>query len=97
MGKLNCSNWERSQKTRHELIDGVPVAMAGASEGHTIIQGNIFAALLSRLRGGPCRPFPSDMAMKTGSRKGRYPDVTVDCGPRNPPARIPVGASAAWY
>jgi len=62
-------DWERSQKTRHELIDGVPVAMAGASEGHNIIQGNIFAALLSRLRGGPCRPFPSDMAMKTGSKK----------------------------
>jgi len=79
--------WERSQTTRHELIDGVPAAMAGANEGHNIIQGNIFAALLSRLRGGPCCPFPSDMAMKTGSRKGQYPDVTVDYGPRNPENR----------
>ena len=80
-------DWEHLQDWRHELVDGVPMAMAGASEGHNIIQGNIFAALLSRLRGGPCRPFPSDMAVKTGFRKGRYPDVTVDCGPRNPENR----------
>jgi len=76
--------WEKRQETKHELVDGEPVAMAGASEGHNIIQGNIFASALGKLRGGPCRPFPSDMAMKTGSSKGRYPDVMIDCGPRNP-------------
>ncbi len=43
------------------------------SEGHTIIQGNLFAAALTKLRGSPCRPFPSDMAVKTGFQKGRYP------------------------
>lgn len=80
-------DWERFQDVRHDLIDGVPVAMTGASEGHNIILGNIFAALLSKLRGGPCRPFTSDMAMKTGVRSGRYPDVSVDCGPRNPANR----------
>lgn len=76
-------DWERHQDTKHDLVDGVPVAMAGASEAHNIIQGNVFAALLTKLRGGPCRPFSSDMAMKTGANRGRYPDVSVDCGPRN--------------
>jgi Uma2 family endonuclease len=77
-------DWERHQETKHELVDGEPVAMAGGTEGHNIIQGNLFAAALARLRGSPCRPFPSDMAVKTGFQKGRYPDVTIDCGPRNP-------------
>lgn len=79
--------WEAIQSSKHELVDGEAVAMAGASEGHNIIQGNIFAAALGKLRGGPCRPFPSDMAVKTGADKGRYPDVTVDCGRRNPTNR----------
>jgi Uma2 family endonuclease len=54
------------------------------AEGHNIIQGNLFAAALAKLRGSPCRPFPSDMAVKTGFQKGRYPDVTIDCGTRDP-------------
>jgi Uma2 family endonuclease len=77
-------DWERHQETKHEFVDGEPVAMAGGSEAHNIIQGNLFAAALAKLRGSPCRPFPSDMAVKTGLQKGRYPDVTIDCGPRNP-------------
>jgi len=76
--------WERFQPTRHELIDGVPVAMAGGSEAHNLIQGNLFATAHAKLRGGPCVPFTSDMALQTEDRKGRYPDVTIDCGQRNP-------------
>lgn len=77
-------DWERRQEFRHEFVDGYPVAMAGATEAHNVIQGNIFASALAKLRGGPCRPFPSDMLVRTGTGRGRYPDVTVDCGPRNP-------------
>jgi Uma2 family endonuclease len=76
--------WERQQDTKHEFVDGVPVAMAGGTEAHNIIQGNLFATALSKLRGGPCRPFPSDMLVRTGTGKGRYPDITIDCGQRNP-------------
>ena len=53
-----------------ELVDGEPVGMAGGSEGHNVIQGNLFAAALAKLRGSPCRPFPSDMAVKTGTPEG---------------------------
>lgn len=77
-------DWERHQEFRHELVDGVPVAMTGATEAHNIVQGNLFAASLAKLRGTPCRPFPSDMLVRTGTGQGRYPDMTVDCGPRNP-------------
>jgi Uma2 family endonuclease len=55
--------------------------MAGGTEAHNVIQGNLFAAALIRPRGGPCRPFPSDMLVKTGTGRGRYPDMTIDCGP----------------
>ena len=75
--------WERRQEIRHEFIDGVAVAMAGGNEAHNIIQANLLAAALTRLRGSGCRPFPSDMKVLTGTGRGRYPDMTVDCGPRN--------------
>src|SRR4029077_2323512 len=77
-------DWERHQETKHELVDGKPVAVAGGSEGHNIIQGNLFAAALAKLRGSPRRPVPSDMGVKPGLQKGLYPAVTIDCGPRNP-------------
>jgi Uma2 family endonuclease len=65
------------------LVDGVPVAMVGSTEAHVIISGNIFATARERLRGMPCRALTSDMATKTGIRRGRYPDVTIDCGAPN--------------
>ena len=63
-------DWERHQETKHEFVNGAPVAMAGGTEAHNVAQGNLFAAALTKLRGGPCRPFTSDM--------------TIDCGQRNP-------------
>jgi Uma2 family endonuclease len=76
--------WEQSQPMKHELIDGVPVAMVGGTEAHSIIHVNILSVAREKLRGGPCRALSSDMAAKTGKRQGRYPDVTIDCGKRNP-------------
>jgi Uma2 family endonuclease len=43
-------DWERHQETKHELVNGEPVAMAGGNDGHNIIQGNLFAAALAKLR-----------------------------------------------
>ncbi len=75
--------WDHRQPTKHELVDGVPVAMVGSTEAHVIISGNIFATARDRLRGNPWRALTSGMATKTGVRRGRYPDVTIDCGPPN--------------
>jgi len=74
--------WENRQEFKHEFVEGRPVAMAGGTIAHNVIQTNLIVAAASRLRGTPCRPFPSDMLVRTGMDRGRYPDMTIDCGPR---------------
>jgi Uma2 family endonuclease len=71
---------------RWEFVDGVPVRMmTGATTRHDQIVVNLIAELRFRLKGGPCAPTTADQAVKTQSdRRVRRPDVTVDCGPRDP-------------
>lgn len=73
---------ERNALQRSELVNGQPVAMAGASLRHNAIVRNLLVALGSRLRGHPCQPYPSDLrvhAPATGLYA--YPDVSVVCAP----------------
>jgi Uma2 family endonuclease len=63
---------------KHELIDGVAYAMAGASETHNIISGNVFGELRQQLKRTPCVPFISDMKVKA-SGNYFYPDVMIVC------------------
>jgi Uma2 family endonuclease len=69
---------------KHEYLGGVVYGMAGASNAHNIIKGNIFASLHQQLQGRPCRPFDSDtkirIRMPTQVRF-YYPDVSVVCRP----------------
>ncbi len=67
-----------------ELVDGSIYMMAGGTVSHAAIQANLVGSLWSRLRGSGCRPFGSDMAVKTGELNVRYPDVSVYC---NDPAK----------
>ena len=53
--------------------------MAGASARHAAIAANFIAALMTRLRGGPCRPYGSDLAVRTAEVSVRCPDVGVNC------------------
>jgi Uma2 family endonuclease len=64
--------------TKHELIDGQVYAMAGASENHNLLSGNIFTELKNQLRGSLYRAFIADMKVKVG-RDFYYPDVMVVC------------------
>ena len=76
--------WEEQQPDRFELVGGTVRMMAGGTEGHDRIAGNIFAALRSRLRGRPCSAHGSNL--KVASREAgavMYPDAFVRCGPRN--------------
>jgi Uma2 family endonuclease len=57
---------ELSSDIKHQLIDGEIYAMAGASENHNLLAGNIFAELKSQLRATPCRIFMADMKLKEG-------------------------------
>lgn len=70
--------WEARQELRYEF-DGVqPVGMTGGTVEHSAIQGNLIAALNSRLRGGPCRAHGSDLKILV-SGSIRYPDAFVVC------------------
>lgn len=71
---------------RHEYIDGEVYAMVGASAPHNIIVGNLFAALHTHLRGGPCQVFMADMKTHIKWQEGErfyYPDIQVCCDPND--------------
>ena len=38
--------------------------MAGATDAHEIIAGNLFGILYGNLRGKPCRPFKGDRKLR---------------------------------
>jgi Uma2 family endonuclease len=73
---------ERLSEIRHEYVDGRVYAMAGASDDHNRITGNLFGELRERLRGGRCEAFINDMKVKIPPQFGDayyYPDVLVTC------------------
>lgn len=73
---------ERSSEVRHEYLDGRVYAMAGASDDHNRIAGNIFGELRERLRGSRCEAFINDMKVKIPPafvEAYYYPDVVVAC------------------
>jgi Uma2 family endonuclease len=75
---------ERDREVRHEYVDGQIYAMAGASDDHGRIAGNIFAELRGQLRGRPCEAFIADMKVKIPPSfvdAFYYPDVLVACSP----------------
>ncbi|MBD2484266.1 Uma2 family endonuclease [Planktothrix sp. FACHB-1365] len=79
----NYLNAEANSQTRHEYVGGYVFAMAGASEEHNIIAGNILALLRPHLRGSSCRVFVSDMKVKVQDDIFYYPDLLVTCNPQD--------------
>jgi len=63
-----------------ELSNGRIRMMAGGKSSHARVQINIVAWLRIALRGSGCRPFGSDMGVRTHDLSLRYPDVSVFCG-----------------
>jgi Uma2 family endonuclease len=75
---------ETHNPSKHEYFDGEIVAMAGATDAHVTIAGNLFADLRSHLRGSGCRIFISDMKARIDTRnRFFYPDILVTCDPRD--------------
>jgi Uma2 family endonuclease len=66
-----------------ELVDGEPVMMAGSNQRHQDISANTLTSLHTQLRGQKCRPTAADTAVPTINGNVRYPDIVVDCGPRD--------------
>jgi Uma2 family endonuclease len=73
----------QSQNERWELVDGQPVMMAGANQRHQAVVANTAGSLFGQLRGSKCRPTTADTAVSLPGGSIRYPDIVVDCGPRN--------------
>ncbi len=67
-----------TDNVKYELIDGTVYAMAGASENHILINGNLVTLLNISLRDRPCRVYGSDMQVATVNSY-TYPDVSVVC------------------
>ncbi len=66
--------------TRSEYVQGEIYAMAGASDGHVTITGNLFALIKPQLRGAGCKPYISDMKVRIGEDSAYYyPDLLVSC------------------
>ena len=75
---------ETHSPKKHEYFDGDIFAMAGATDAHVTIAGNLFAELRSHLRGSGCRVFISDMKARIeSSNRFFYPDILVTCDPRD--------------
>ncbi|GAA6762371.1 MULTISPECIES: Uma2 family endonuclease [Thermus] len=71
--------WEAEQPTRHELVEGLPYAMAGASRVHNLLVGNLYAALRPWARPQGCRIYTERVKLRVGERTFYYPDLMVVC------------------
>ncbi len=77
---------ERSSARRHELLDGVIVAMAGGSDEHNALAGRMAMVIGLRLPES-CRYYSPDQRFWIAARvRSRYADGSVICGrPEHPP------------
>jgi len=81
--------WEAEQEERHEFVDGVICAMAGAEDRHVTVTGNVYMALRQHLIGKPCRAFFVDMKVASANdSRFFYPDVVVTCSATDRQSRL---------
>jgi Uma2 family endonuclease len=72
---------ERQAEYKSEYLDGVVYALAGSSERHNLITGNIITEINVQVRKSPCKVYPSDLKVRIpNSKRFFYPDVSVVCG-----------------
>ncbi len=72
---------EEFANVKHEYFNGEIFAMAGGTPEHAALAMAIGAPLLTKLRGGTCRVFSSDLRVRVLSTGlATYPDVSVVCG-----------------
>jgi Uma2 family endonuclease len=72
---------ERAAETKSEYIDGYIYAMAGATDTHDTICGNVFAFVHQQVRGSGCKVYTSNMRVRvSATQTNTYPDATIVCG-----------------
>jgi Uma2 family endonuclease len=75
---------EERSPVRHELLEGVPYAMAGATEAHNLIVGNLFYGLRPHARAKGCRIYTETVKLRVSVRTFYYPDLMVVCRGKPP-------------
>lgn len=73
---------ELTSPTKHEFVEGVVCAMAGATGTHNRIATNATGAMYSQLRGQRFQVFNSDLKIRirqSHSTRFYYPDLSVAC------------------
>ena len=70
---------EEISDIKHEYLDGEVYAMAGASQNHNRIIGNLFNALFNNLRDSSCEPYSENIKVRLSEEVFYYPDVLVTC------------------
>jgi len=75
---------EEQSQIKHEYINGEIYSMAGATDIHITLAGNLYVLLRSHLRGSDCQVYISDMKARIEARNCfYYPDILVTCDPRD--------------
>ena len=70
---------EKASPVKHEYVDGRVFALAGATDAHNRIAGNIFAQLWDAATQRGCRIYMSDMKLRVLGKWFYYPDVMAVC------------------
>jgi Uma2 family endonuclease len=75
---------ENISPIKHEYIQGQIYAMAGVSQAHILITGNLSLLLKNHLRGTGCLTYSTDMKVRIEARSiFYYPDIIVTCDERD--------------
>ncbi len=72
---------ERKAEFKSEYVNGMIIALAGASRSHSLIAFNLAGVLRAQLVGRACEAYVSDMRVRVAATGlYTYPDVVVACG-----------------
>ncbi|OKH18017.1 Uma2 family endonuclease [[Limnothrix rosea] IAM M-220] len=76
--------WEAENSVKHEYINGEAYAMAGTTDEHNVVSGNLYLLLRNHLRGSGCSVYFADVKVRV-ERKNcyYYPDLFVTCNPED--------------
>ncbi len=82
--------WAEGRPGRYELADGEVIKMQEEREAHNLVKFSIAVAFRQALAGKQtgCQTFTDGMAVRIDADMAFEPDAMIDCGPRNPDARL---------
>ncbi len=76
--------FEETSPIKHEYIDGQVYSMAGTTDTHNIVAGNIYTIIRNHLRGSNCRVYFPDVKVRLEKRNHfYYPDIIITCDDRD--------------